>query len=138
MLLFLRDRLPASLICEIAIFDGRIFRAYLRGYISELYSAVYKSYFGPRHSLKFITGGFHGNDLLSSLPFYAAWSTKLRAKYPYVLKLRKSRKHMLPYEGVIPHGRLVKERQKLEINLEKYFHELPQAGPYINWGTRIV
>ena len=136
MLLFLRDRLPAALICEIALFDGRIFRAYLRGYISEVYSSVYKKYFGSRHSLKYITGGFHGIDLLSSLPFYAAWSTKLRAKYPYVLKHRKSRKHMLPYEGVIPHGRLVKERQKLEGNLEQYFHELPQVGSYLSWGPQ--
>ncbi len=88
MLLFLRDRLPASLICEIALFDGRIFRAYLRGYIREVYSNVYKTYFGARHSLKFITGGFHGCDLLASVPFYAAWSTKIRIKYPEVLKLR--------------------------------------------------
>ncbi len=132
MLLFLRDRLPDSLICEIALFDGRIFRAYLRGYISEVYSSVYKKYFGHRHSLKYITGGFHQRDLLSSLPFYAAWSTKLRAKYPEVLKLRKSRKHMLLYRGVIPHGRLVKERQKLEGNLEQYFRELPHVGTYLS------
>jgi hypothetical protein len=132
MLLFLRDRLPASLICEIALFDGRIFRAYLRGYISEVYSNVYKTYFGARHSLKFITGGFHGCDLLASLPFYAAWSTRLRGRYPYVLKLRKSRKHMLPYKGVIPHARLVKERQKLEGNLEQYFHELPKISTYFS------
>ncbi len=105
MLLFLRDRLPASLLVEIALFDGRVFRAYLREYISEVYSPVYKRYFGHRHSLKYITGGFHNHDLLSSLPFYAAWSTKIRAKYPEVLKLRKSRKHMLLYRGVIPTAR---------------------------------
>ena len=87
MLLFLRDRLPASLICEIALFDGRIFRAYLRGYISEVYSTVYKTYFGARHSLKFITGGFHGCDLLASLPFYAAWSTKIRIRGPQAQKV---------------------------------------------------
>ena len=75
MLLFLRDRLPASLLAEIALFDGRVFRAYLREYISEVYSPVYKRYFGQRHSLKYVTGGFHSCDLLASLPFYAAWST---------------------------------------------------------------
>ena len=138
MLLFLRDRLPASLICEIALFDGRVFRAYLRGYISEVYSNVYKKYFGHRHSLKFITGGFHGRDLLSSLPFYAAWSTKLRLHPPVVLKLRKSRKHMLPYQGVIPHGRLVKERQKLEGHLEQYFRELPHVGTYLSGAPILV
>ena len=35
------------------------------------------------------------------------------------------RKHMLPYQGLVPHARLVKERQKLEINLEQYFRQLP-------------
>jgi len=136
MLLFLRDRLPASLLVEIALFDGRVFRAYLRGYISEVYSNVYKRYFGQRHSLKYVTGGFNSCDLLSSLPFYAAWSTKIRIKYPYVLKLRKSRKHMLPYQGVIPHARLVKERQKLEINLEQYFRQLPGVEFRLNRSIR--
>ena len=51
MLLFLRDRLPACVCAEIALFDGRVFRAYLREYISEVYSPVYKRYFGHRHSL---------------------------------------------------------------------------------------
>ena len=125
MLLFLRDRLPACVCAEIALFDGRIFRAYLREYISEVYSPVYKRYFGQRHSLKYITGGFHTCDLLGSLPFYAAWSTKIRVKYPEALKRRKPRKYMLPYHGIIPHARLVKERQKLESRLEQYFWRLP-------------
>ena len=124
MFQFLRARLPASLVVEIALFEGRVFRAYLRGYISEVYSHAYKRYFGQRHSLKYVTGGFHTCDLLGSLPFYAAWSSKVRVKYPELLKQRKSRKHMLPYKGIIPHARLVKEREKLELNLEGYFRQL--------------
>ena len=96
-------------------------RAYLRDYIGEVYSKVYKRYFGHRHSLKFITGGFSNRDLLSALPFYAAWSTVIRNKHPRHLRRRRCKKNMLKYKDIIPLVRLVKERKKIERRLAHYF-----------------
>ena len=121
MFQFLYAILPKEIVAEIAIFEGRVFRAYLRDYISEVYSGGYKKYFGQRHSLKFITGGFAAYDSMSSLPFYTAWSTRIRQKYPASIKRRKPRSHMRPYVGIVPIRRLVKEREALEITMAGYF-----------------
>ena len=117
----LLSKLPKELVIEILLFEGRIMRAYLRDYIGEVYSKVYKRYFGHRHSLKYVTGGFSGRDLLSALPFYAAWSTVIRTRQPKFLRKRKCKKHMLKYGDIIPLVRLAKERKKLERTLAHYF-----------------
>ena len=114
-------KLPKELVIEILLFEGRIMRAYLRDYIGEVYSKVYKQYFGHRHSLKYVTGGFSGRDLLSALPFYAAWSTVIRTRQPRFVRKRKCKKHMLKYGDIIPLFRLAKERKKLERTLAHYF-----------------
>ena len=59
MLHFLLAKIPAELVCEIALFDGRIIRAHLRDYISEVYAHEYQSYFGYRYTLRFLCGGAH-------------------------------------------------------------------------------
>ena len=114
-------KLPKELVIEILLFEGRIMRAYLRDYIGEVYSKVYKRYFGHRHSLKYITGGFSDRDLLSALPFYAAWSTIIRTRQPRHLRIRKCKKHMLKYGDIIPRSRLSKERSEIERKLACYF-----------------
>ena len=48
----LRKLFPETIVIEIALFEGRVFRAYLRDYIGEVYSKVYKKDFGSRYSLK--------------------------------------------------------------------------------------
>ena len=121
--------LPKELVIEILLFEGRIMRAYLRDYIGEVYSKVYKQYFGHRHSLKFITGGFSSRDLLSALPFYAAWSTVIRTRQPKNIRRRKCKKHMLIYNDIIPLVRLVKERKKIERKLACYFTRTNPMGP---------
>ena len=115
MLLFLLDRLPKDIIAEIAIFEGRITRAYLQDYIGQLYSRVYKQYFGYRHSLKYIT------DACISLPFYSAWSTVIRVKHPEFVKDRFPHLHMREYVGIVPEVRLRKERINIEARLSHFF-----------------
>ena len=124
----LLTKLPKELVIEILLFEGRIMRAYLRDYIGEVYSKVYKRYFGHRHSLKFITGGFSSRDLLSALPFYAAWSTVIRTRQPKNIRRRKCKKHMLIYNDIIPLVRLVKERKKIERKLACYFTRTNPMG----------
>ena len=122
MLDFLAGTLPQEIITEIALFEGRVFRAYLRDYVSQVYSRVYKKYFGYRYTLRIITGQIiRGVDRMGSLPFYTAWSTMIRIRYPEFLKKRKPRKHMRPYVGVVPAKRLERERVKIEVSLERYF-----------------
>ena len=121
-------KLPKELVIEILLFEGRIMRAYLRDYIGEVYSKVYKRYFGHRHSLKFITGGFSSRDLLSALPFYAAWSTVIRTRQPKFVRKRKCKKNMIIYGDIIPLFRLVKERNKIERKLACYFTRTNPMG----------
>ena len=124
MLLFLLDRLPKDILVEIALFDGRILRAYLRDYISEVYTRVYKAYFGHRYTLKFICGRFApGNDRMMALPFYTSWSAMIRMSHPEVLKRRKPRKYMKPYVGIVPITRLVQERLVIQASLSRYFQQ---------------
>ena len=125
----LLTKLPKELVIEILLFEGRIMRAYLRDYIGEVYSKVYKEYFGHRHSLKFITGGFSSRDLLSALPFYAVWSTVIRIKHPRHLRRLKCKKNMIKYGDAIPRSRLVKERKKIEKRLACYFTRANPVGP---------
>ena len=122
MFQFLLLYLPKVIVCEIVLFEGRVFRAYLRDYISELYTDVYKRQFSWRHSIKYITGGFNpGQDLVGSLPFYAAWSTVARRQYPHYLKNRIPKAHMTQHEGILTHKQLVLHREKMEIKLQGYF-----------------
>ena len=55
MLHFLQADLPKEIVELIALFEGRVLVAYLRDYVSQVYSRVYKSYFGYKFSLKYIT-----------------------------------------------------------------------------------
>ena len=127
MLKFLEAILPKEIIIEIAIFDGRILRAYLRDYVSQLYARTYKEYFGYRYTLRVITGGHAiGHDTMGGLPFYAAWSTLMRQGHPERVKVRKPRIHMRPYVGIIPPHRLVKERLLIEAKLAHFFN--PKTG----------
>ena len=118
---FLHKHFPAEIVYEIALFEGSVLDAYLRDYICELYTDVYKRFFGRRYSLKYICYGHPG-----FLPFYASWSTwmRKRAAVPMsmpICKHRKSHRFMEPYKNIIPFARLVKERQKLEDRLSSYF-----------------
>ena len=115
---FLREILPDDVIILIAVFEGRIVRSYLKQHISQIYSCVFQQYFGRHHNLKFICGppGLQ-HDRMRALPFYCAWTTIIKAKYPTLVKIRKSRKHMRPYNGLrpkIPYKTLEKIRKKLE------------------------
>lgn len=115
---FLRKKLPDDIIILIAVFEGRVVRAHMKQYISQMYSSVFQQYFGRHHNLKFIcgpTGPEH--DHMRALPFYCAWTTIIKSKYPHFVKKRKSRKHMRPYNGLtpkIPHKTLQNIRKKLE------------------------
>ena len=118
----LYDRLPEDLVIEIALFEGTIFRAYLCDYISEIYSDVYKSYFGKEYSLKNITEKYtQCHSLISPLPFFSAWSTMYRARFPEVIKIRMPHKFMRPYVGIIPKSVLVRERESMEARLQYLF-----------------
>ena len=131
MLQFLLAKLPAELVCEIALFEGRIFRAYLRDYICEVYARVYKHYFGYRYTLRVICGILlpryrYSSETMSSLPFYTAWSTMIRQTRPQVVKKRKPRAHMRPYVGIIPLKRLKRERANIEQEMAHFF--CPKTG----------
>ena len=125
MLQFLLAKLPAELVCEIALFEGRIVRAYLRDYICQVYARVYQKYFGYRYTLRVVCGEYL-RDSMGSLPFYAAWSTMMRKTRPGILKTRKPRAHMRPYVGIIPGKRLIRERDKIEESLAHFF--CPKTG----------
>ena len=139
-------KLPNDLIIEIALFEGRILRAYLRDYVAQVYSRVYKNYFGYRFTLKIICGGSVGNDRMAALPFYTAWSTMIRLRHPEFVKQRKPRSHMRPYVGIVPETRLIEQRLKIEKSLDHFFAktEKPRCktetsrfrniymGPYLN------
>ena len=126
----LKNRLPEDVLRLIVIFEGRVTRAYLREYISQVYSGVYQSYFGRRHSLKYICGS---NDLrfdrMAGLPFYAAWSSIIREKHPEVVKTRKCRKWMRKYLGLIPPKQLEKQRLAIEGDIRRtYVPRLSRAN----------
>ena len=115
---FLREFLPDDIIVLIALFEGRIVRSYLKQYISQIYSCVFQQYFGRHNNLKHICGppGLQ-HDSMRALPFYCAWATAIKTKNPTLVKSRKSRKHMRPYNGLrpkIPHKTLERIRKKLE------------------------
>ena len=120
---FLLKHFPAEIVCEIALFEGSVLDAYLRDYICELYTDVYKRFFGRRYSLKYIC-----SDHAGFLPFFAAWASWMRKRSAVPLsaiasicKQRKTHRFMEPYKNLIPFARLVKERQKLEDRLSKFF-----------------
>ena len=123
MFLFLLDKLPRDLIIEIALFEGRILRAYLRDYVCQLYARVYKNRFGYKYTLKVVCADLSGLgfDSMSALPFYTAWSTVWRRAHPECVKKRKPRSHMRPYVGIVPQKRLVEERKRIESRLSRYF-----------------
>ena len=119
------DTLPRDIIIEIALFEGRILRAYLRDYVCQLYARVYKNYFGYKFTLKAICGGVtdpnNKFDRMSAPPFYTAWSTMWRRRHPECVKQRIPRSHMRPYVGIVPQTRLVEERKRIEKRLERFF-----------------
>ena len=121
MLGFLEARLPKEIIIEILIFEGRVLRAYLCDYVSQVYSRIYKAYFGYRHSLKYITSSKWRTPCFYSLPFYSAWSTVIRVKHPDFVKKRFPHANMRPYVGMVPDIRLRKERERMEGSLSRYF-----------------
>ena len=120
MLQFLEARLPAEIICEIALFDGRVVRAHLRDYICEIYCKTYKHYFGYRYTLKFICGA-GSTDRMAALPFYSAWGTTMRLKHPEIVKPRPQKKYSRPYRGLVSPAVLKRERLKIEHNLAHFF-----------------
>ena len=115
MLHFLFAKLPKELVCEIALFEGRIVRAFICDYVGQLYSGTYKKYFGYRNSLKHITREPEYPGLfVFPLEYYSAWSTEYREQYPGHVKKRKPHKFMRPYYGIIPESVLNRERIKIE------------------------
>jgi len=115
-------RLPRELVVEIVLFEGRVTVAYLQEYVSQVYSQVYKRYFGYRHNLEYVTRN------KCSLQFYAAWSALIRKVNPKNVKTRKPRGFMRPYVGLVTKVRLEKERLRLACKLDRYFH--PETGKY--------
>ena len=120
---FLHKHFPAEIVCEIALFEGSVLDAYLRDYICELYTSVYKRFFGRRYSLKYICTGHPG-----FLPFYASWSTWMRKRAAAnmsvitpLCKQRKTHRYMEPYKNLVPLTRLVKERKIIEDRLSTFF-----------------
>ena len=115
MLEFLAANLPRDVITLIYIFEGRITRAYLREYISSVYSSVFQTYFGRNHNLKYICGSNDPRfDQMGALPFYSAWTSLILKKYPHFRKVRKSRKYMREYHGLIKDYLLRTHRLRLE------------------------
>jgi len=138
MIHFLLAEIPKEIVELIAIFEGRVLRAYLRDYVSQVYSKIYKQYFGYTYSLKYITGGFNNHDLLSHLPYYTAWSSVIRTKYPQFVKVRKHKAHMRNLTGLVSENRLIAERKKIEYNLAPYFRSetLEALSRRIEWVMR--
>jgi len=128
MFLFLLDKLPREIVIEIALFEGRITRAYLRDYVCQLYARVYKNYFGYKYTLKVICGGVtdpdNRFDRMSALPFYTAWSTVWRRVHPECVKRRKPRSYMRPFGKLVPQKRLIEERIRIEKRLERFFRPI--------------
>ena len=131
MLQFLQAELPKEIVELIALFEGRVLVAYLRDYVSQVYSRVYKSYFGYKFSLKYITGGYVADHAYYSpayeyldmghLPYYCAWSTITRQKHPEFVRSRRHRGHMRNLWGIISDKRLERERIRIEKKLAPYF-----------------
>ena len=119
-------KLPRDVITLIYLFEGRITRAYLREYISSVYSSVFQTYFGRNHNLKYICGSNDPRfDRMHALPFYSAWTTIIIEKCPHFRKIRKSRKYMRSYHGLIPDYVLKSTRLRLEKCVRR------------NYGTRL-
>ena len=141
MLHFLQAELPKEIVELIALFEGRVLVAYLRDYVSQVYSRVYKSYFGYKFSLKYITGGYV-TDLfrehsyspayecldMGHLPYYCAWSTITRQKHPEFVRSRRHRGHMRNLWGIISEKRLERERIRIEKKLAPYFKREQQEA----------
>ena len=115
MLGFLANKLPQDVLSLIYTFEGRITRAYMREYISSMYSTVFQTYFGRNHTLKYICGSNDPRfDRMSALPFYSAWTAIILERYPRFRKTRKSRKFMREYHGLVPDNLLKTERLRLQ------------------------
>ena len=130
MLHFLQAELPKEIVELIALFEGRVLVAYLRDYVSQVYSRVYKSYFGYKFSLKYITGGYVTDHAyfyspayeyldMGHLPYYCAWSTITRQKHPEFVRSRRHRGHMRKLWGIISEKRLERERIRIENLFQK-------------------
>ena len=106
---------PRDIAIEIVLFEGRVYEAFLREYVSQVYAPVYIKHFGYRHNLSFVSR--RG----CSLPFYAAWADEARKEDPSIVKSRIPRGFMRPYEGIVPRSMLEKERKRHAIYLRCYF-----------------
>ena len=71
MLHFLLEKIPACIVAEIALFEGRVLRAYLRDYLCQIYVKVYKRYFGHRYTLRTICGGLNYETWAEKQPIYS-------------------------------------------------------------------
>ena len=138
MLHFLLADLPNEIVELIALFEGRVLVAYLRDYVSQVYSRVYKQYFGYKFSLKYITGGYVADHAyytpeyeafdMGHLPYYCAWSTVTRKKHPEFVRSRRHRGHMRNLWGLISEKRLERERTRIEKKLAPYFKREQQEA----------
>ena len=138
MLHFLLADLPNEIVELIALFEGRVLVAYLRDYVSQVYSRVYKQYFGYKFSLKYITGGYVADHAyytpeyeafdMGHLPYYCAWSTVTRKKHPEFVRSRRHRGHMRNLWGLISYKRLERERTRIEKKLAPYFKREQQEA----------
>jgi len=119
MLHFLHSKLPKELVCEIALFEGRILRAFICDYVGQLYSGIYKKHFGSRYCLKYITREpIYTGRTMYPIEFFSAWSTMYRKRFPGLVKKRKPHKFMRSYYGIIPETVLNRERVKIENKTE--------------------
>ena len=135
MLHFLHSKLPKELVCEIALFEGRILRAFICDYVGQLYSGIYKKHFGSRYCLKYITREpIYTGRTMYPIEFFSAWSTMYRKRFPGLVKKRKPHKFMRSYYGIIPETVLNRERVKIETVATKtsnVFNKLTgQTDPY--------
>ena len=118
---FLQLYLPQDIVFEIALFEGTVTRAYLKEHISQIYSLCFQRFFGPHRTLRSICEGDPRFDNLHKLKFYSRWVTKIKTKYPQFVKIRKCRKYMKPYYGLIPLKLLETERINVENEVTTYF-----------------
>ena len=110
MLHFLKKDLPDEIVSLIGQFEGRIITAYLREYVSQIYSGAIQSYHGAYNNLEFVTSP----GMEYRLPFFAKWTSLMIESYPKYVKQRKCRKFMRNYHGIISPNLLDKIRVQIE------------------------
>ena len=116
MLHFLKNELPADIISLIAQFEGRIVEAYLREYVSQIYSRAIQAHHGGYNNLEHITSP----SQYFRLPFFSKWATTIRKTHIRYVKKRKCRKFMREFHGIIPPKLLDKIRVQIECCPKNY------------------